>query len=193
MTRVANIRCWDMLRRLAGCRNSIVAADAGTYYFIVIHRRRGYRRPACRERLMTGIAQRRTIDMRGILAAGGHAVMACDTTACRKIRVVRRATGAAACRSPRGGRMATVAFRGRWNMRWAFARCHYIVVATRTQPQYLIMVYGAGRNRRPWRGPRRMTSITSIRGINMIQTFTRCDTIVVATDTSACYRIMIHR
>lgn len=71
--------------------------------------------------------------------------------------------------------------------------CNGPVVTTGTDAQHLSMIHRIGDDRRERCGTRPMTGITAIRRINMARLFTRGNTAVVTTGTTAIDLTMIYR
>jgi hypothetical protein len=178
MTNVTLAGCWEMCWSFAGCNNVVMTARAHAEDLRMIDRGRRDGEPSGRERLMTRVAHIRTVNMIAALAAGGYVVMAADTAAGRKRRVI----GDAVRWYPGGSGVAKIALARGGNMAWTFAGGGHIVMATGTNAVYFVVIHGDCR--RPGSGAGGVAGVTRIRGINMRGSFATRDRAIVATDTS---------
>jgi len=79
VTGITNITTANMCNRFTARNRAVMTIKATAYHLGMVHRRGEYRRPGCREDLMTGIANITTGNMGSTFARGGRAIMASNT------------------------------------------------------------------------------------------------------------------
>jgi len=122
-----------------------------------------------------------------MFAAGGCAIVATDTVV-ENYRVVNHRQ-----RNPGGNVMTTVAIQIGDNMRRQFSRRDHAVMTIQTQTYHLRMIHCRRRHRFPRRGSRRMTGVTRVAAIDMIDRFAAGNDAVVTLRTDAKDLAMVHR
>ena len=156
MAGIAQIAGIDVIDRLA------VTAGARPDHLGVIDAVGQHRRPTGREAVMAKIAVIGGIDMVEALAAGDAAVMAGNTVT-HQDAVVRNDG-----RRPGIDRVAQIALAIGRQMIGRLAAGGQIIMTAAAGAQYLAVIHGIGRHRRPWYRTRRMTGITGIGGADVL-------------------------
>jgi len=163
-----------------------MTTDAGAHHFQMIHRRLRHRRPARGKFLVALLARIAGCDMRGMLAAGGIAVVATDAIAGNRGMIDYRQW------NPGNDIMATIAIQIGDDMGRRFTGSNNAIMTIETDAQHLRMIDRVGRDWFPRHRTGLMTGLADVTAINMSGQLATGDHAVMTIDTGSDYLRVIH-